>query len=73
MNNLLLIRDVAQLSRHSIYTIKYYLNIGLIKEVGRSPQTRFRYFNNSTLRRLTKIRKLRKQNRSIKEIQETLN
>lgn len=68
MNNLFLIKDLAQVSGQSIYTIKYYLKIGLIKEEGRSPGSRFRYFGNSTLRRLKKIRKLRKEQKSIKEI-----
>ncbi len=68
-----MLKDVAQISGQSVYTIKYYLKIGLIKEVGRSPETNFRYFDNSTLRRLAKIRKLRKQNKPIREIQVILN
>jgi len=73
INNMFLVKDVAQICGQSVHTIKYYLKIGLIREVGRSPQTHFRYFNNSTLRRLAKIRRLRKQNKSIREIQEMLN
>ncbi len=73
MRNMFLVKDVAQSCGQSVHTIKYYLKIGLIREVGRSPQTRFRYFDNSTLRRLAKIRRLRKQNKSIREIQEMLN
>ncbi len=72
MVNLLLIKDLARFSGQSVHTIKYYLKIGLIKEQGRSPETRFRYFNNSTLNRLKQIRLWRKQNKSIKEIQEML-
>ena len=67
-----LLKDLARASGQSIHTIKYYLKIGLIKEVGRSPETRFRYFNNSTLKRLDKIRQLRRENRSIREIKELL-
>ena len=67
-----LVKDLAQASGQSIHTLKYYLKIGLIREVGRSPETRFRYFDNSTLQRLTKIRKLRKQNKSIYEISQIL-
>ena len=67
-----LLKDLARASGQSIHTIKYYLKIGLIKEVGRSPETRFRYFNNSTLKRLSRIRKLRRQNKSIREIKESL-
>lgn len=72
MENVFLLKDLAQISGLSIYTIKYYLKIGLIKEVGRSPETRFRYFDKSTLKRLEQIRKLRKQNKSLREIQEVL-
>ncbi len=71
-NNLFLIKDLARISGQSVHTVKYYLKIGLIKEVGRSPETRFRYFDDSTLRRLSQIRKLRKQEKSIREIRETL-
>jgi len=70
--NILLLKDLTQVSGQSIHTIKYYLKIGLLKEVGRSPETRFRYFDASSLKRLEQIRKLRKQGKSIKEIQEIL-
>ncbi|HAM41769.1 MAG TPA: hypothetical protein DDX89_08380 [Candidatus Omnitrophica bacterium] len=66
---LFMIKDVARLSGHSIYTLKFYLNLGLIKEVGRSPETRFRYFDDSTLERLSRIRAFRKQGKSLAEIQ----
>lgn len=72
MDRLLLLKDVAQISGQSIHTVKYYLKIGLLKEAGRSPETRFRYFDEFSLQRLTRIRSLRKQNKSIKEIQEIL-
>ena len=72
MDRLLLLKDVAQISGQSIHTVKYYLKIGLLKEAGRSPETRFRYFDQFSLQRLTRIRSLRKQNKSIKEIQEIL-
>jgi DNA-binding transcriptional MerR regulator len=54
MNGIYLIKDLAKLSGHTSYTVKYYLNLGLIKEVGRSPETNFRYFDNTTLERLKK-------------------
>lgn len=73
MHNVYLLKDLAQISGQSIYTIKYYLKLGLIKEAGRSPETRFRYFDEFSLKRLEKIRSLRKDNKSIKEIQEILN
>ena len=70
--NIYLIKDLARSTGYSIYTLKYYLKIGLIKEVSRSPETRFRYFNDTTIERLKKIRELRKEKRTIKEIQNEL-
>ena len=72
MEKVYLIKDLARLSGQTVYTLKYYLNIGLIKEVGRSPETHFRYFDDSTLEKLKKIRELRRENKSIAEIKETL-
>jgi len=71
-NKIYLIKDLARLSGQTVYTLKYYLNIGLIKEVGRSPETSFRYFDDSTIERLKKIRELRRENKSITEIKEIL-
>ena len=71
-DNVLLIKDLARISGQSIHTIKYYLKIGLIKEEGRSPETRFRYFDNSTLRTLSDIRSLRREQMSIRQIREQL-
>lgn len=65
---LYMIKDVARLSGHSIYTLKFYLKLGLIQEIGRSPETRFRYFDDSTLDRLAQIRTLRKQGKSLAQI-----
>jgi DNA-binding transcriptional MerR regulator len=72
MEKVYLIKDLAGLSGHTVYTLKYYLNIGLISEVGRSPETNFRYFDDTTIERLKKIRELRRENRSIAEIKELL-
>ena len=66
--NLYLMKDLARLSGHSIYTLKFYLKQGLIQEVGRSPETRFRYFNDATVERLAQIRAWRKQRKSLEEI-----
>jgi DNA-binding transcriptional MerR regulator len=71
-SNIYLIKDLARLTGFSIYTLKYYLKIGLIKEVSRSPETNFRYFDDSTINKLKKIRNLRKQGTSIKEIKQNL-
>ena len=70
--NIYLIKDLARSTGYSIDTLKYYLKIGLIKEVSRSPETRFRYFNDTTVEKLKKIRVLRREKKSIKEIQNEL-
>ena len=67
-NNLYLIKDLSRLSGHSIYTIKYYLRLGLIREAGRSPETRFRFFDDTTLQRLSRIRAWRKERKGLTEI-----
>jgi len=72
-SNLYLMKDLSRLSGHSIYTIKFYLKRGLIQEVGRSPETRFRYFDDTTVQRLAQIRAWRKQHKGLKEIKILLN
>ena len=67
--NLYLMKDLSRISGHSIYTLKFYLKRGLIQEVGRSPETRFRYFDDTTVERLASIRALRKQKKGLGEIQ----
>ena len=67
-----LIKDLSRLSGHSVYTLKFYLKLGLISETGRSPETRFRYFGDQTLARLAEIRALRKQDKSLAEIKALL-
>ena len=72
ITNVYLIKDLARLSGHSIHTIKFYLKLGLIKESGRTPQARFRFFDDSTLDQLSQIRAWRKQNKSLSEISQLL-
>jgi len=72
MSQIYLIKDLANRSGYSIHTLKYYLNIGLIKESGRFPETNFRYFDNKTLECLAKIRQLRKEGKSIRTIRKLL-
>lgn len=72
MENIYLIKDLARLTGYSIYTIKYYLKIGLIKEASRSPETRYRYFDDNTVSALKKIHELRKEKKSISEIKNEL-
>jgi len=67
-----LLKDLARKSGFSVHTLKYYLKIELIKEISRSPETRFRYFDDSTVERLRKIRLLRKEGCSIKAIKDEL-
>ena len=69
ISNIYLIKDLARLSGYSVYTLKYYLKLGLIREFGRSPQTRFRYFDDVTLERLSRIRLWRRARKSLSEIQ----
>lgn len=73
MLNLYLVKDLGRLTGLSVDTLKYYLKIGLISEVGRSPETNFRYFDDSTVERLNKIIGLRKQKYHIPKIKEVLN
>ena len=70
---LYMMKDIARLSGQSIYTIKFYLKLGLLHEVGRSPETRFRYFDDSTIERLTQIRTWRKAGKGLSDIQRLLN
>ena len=72
MKNIYLLKDIARITGHSIHTIKYYLKIGLVKEIGRSPDTHFRFFDDSTVETLSKIRKLRLKRVSLKEISNLL-
>ena len=64
-----LVKDLARLSGLSIHTVKYYLRIGLILEMGRSPETNYRYFNQATLNQLETICSLRRRGKSLQEIQ----
>ena len=70
--NFYLMKDLSRLSGHSVHTLKFYLKLGLITESGRSPQTRFRYFDDSTLSTLASIRAWRKQKKSLAQIQALL-
>ena len=72
MKNIYLLKDVCQMSGHSVHTLKYYLRLGLVEEIGRSPSTNFRYFDDSTLERLKMIRALRGEGLSLEEISRRL-
>jgi len=72
ISNIYLIKDLSRLSGHSIHTLKFYLKVGLIQESGRSPQTRFRYFDDQTLARLSQIRAWRRGRKSLADIHQLL-
>lgn len=72
MKKIYLIKDLARITGYSKCTLKYYLKVGLIKEVSRSPETNFRYFDDSTVQTLKKIRNLRRMGKHIKEIKNEL-
>ena len=67
-----LIKDLSRMTGVSIYTIKYYLKMGLIKEAGRSSETNFRYFDNQTADDLKKIIAYKKENVSLAKILELM-
>lgn len=73
MKNIYLLKDLSKLSGYSTHTLKFYLRLGLLEEIGRSPETNFRYFDDSSFLKLKKIRELQKQDLSLKEIQVELN
>ena len=72
MKNIYLLKDLARTSGHSTHTLKYYLKLGLLEEIGRGPETNFRYFDDSTLAQLKKIRLLKAEGISLKEIKKNL-
>ena len=69
MRNIYLLKDLSKISGYSTHALKYYLRMGLLKEIGRSPETNFRYFDDTSFQRLKKIRELQKKNYSLKQIQ----
>ena len=68
MKNIYLLKDLAKRSGYSTHTLKFYLRLGLLQEIGRSPETNFRYFDDTSYAKLRKIRELQKQNMTLKEI-----
>ncbi len=68
MSPVFLIGDLASKTGLSIHTLNYYLQLGLIVEVARSERSKYRMFNEDTIKALEKIIELRQQNVPIKEI-----
>ena len=67
-NAIYMIGDLARMTGLSIDTINYYLRIGLIMEVSRSPRNSYRYFDDSTVEKLNTIMSLRLKKLPIREI-----
>ncbi len=67
-----LVKDLAQATGHSVYTVEYYLKEGLIKEFGRGPDTGYRYFDQVTVKKLAQIRSLKRKGKSLREIRRML-
>lgn len=72
MKHIYLLKDLAQLTGYSTYTLKYYLQLGLFQEMGRSPSTNFRYFDDGNIEQLKEIRKLQSGGLSLREIKERI-
>ncbi|MFH1867813.1 MAG: MerR family transcriptional regulator [Candidatus Omnitrophota bacterium] len=72
MKNIYLIKDLAQVTGYSIETLKYYLKIKLVQEIGRGLETNFRFFDDSSVEQLKIIREFRRNGKSIKQIRESL-
>jgi len=72
MHTIYLLKDLAKKSGVSTHTLKFYLRLGLLKEIGRSPETNFRYFNDESHECLMMIRKLQKKKMSLKMILDQL-
>ncbi|MBC8403511.1 MAG: MerR family transcriptional regulator [Candidatus Marinimicrobia bacterium] len=70
--NTYLIGDLAAKTRLPIDTLNYYLRIDLIKEIGRSERSGYRYFNDDTVVELKKIIKLRLKHIPIREIKQRI-
>lgn len=67
-----LIKDLARLTGYSVYTLKYYLKVGLIREIGRSIESGYRYFDDSTAELLKKIHAFRREGKSLRQIKNEL-
>lgn len=72
MKHIYLLKDLAELSGYSTHALKFYLRLGLIKEIGRSPATNFRYFDDTSYARLKKIRELQKKKLTLNQIRQQL-
>jgi DNA-binding transcriptional MerR regulator len=72
MKNVYLLKDLSKMSGYSTHTLKFYLRLGLFKEMGRSPSTRFRYFDDSHVAKLRTIKRLTQEGVSLQAIKKHL-
>jgi MerR family transcriptional regulator, copper efflux regulator len=72
MDTIYLIKDLSRETGFSTHAIKYYYKLGLIREIGRSPHTNFRYFDESSVERLRQVHRLRRERFSLKEVKRIL-
>ena len=72
MRNIYLLKDLAHVTGHSVDTLKFYLKIGLVKEVARGVVTNFRFFDDSTVEELKIVRDFRKDGISLQRIKDKL-
>lgn len=72
MKSIYLIKDLAKVSGYSTHTLKFYLRLGILKEIGRSPETNIRYFDDTSNQRLKEIRALQRKKMTLKEIHRML-
>lgn len=72
MHSIYLLKDLAAVTGCTTHTLKYYLRMGLIKEIGRTKVTNIRYFDDTSYQRLKQIRRMRGQNFTLKQIQAKL-
>ena len=70
MRYIYLLKDLATETGYSTHTLKYYYRLGLFREMGRSPTTNFRYFDEKTITRLKEIRKMKIGGLSLNEIKQ---
>ena len=68
MNPVMLISDLASRTGLSIYTINYYIGLGLIRETACAERSGYRLFNQETVKSLHKIMEMRRRRVPIKEI-----
>ncbi len=66
--NIYLLKDLAHVTGHSVDTLKFYLKIGLIREVAKGIETNFRFFDDSTVEELKIVRNFRKDGISLQRI-----